>query len=607
MMGVKARIFAPQKSVTLDELVPSDHFYRHLERSLDLHFVRDLVRDRYAALGRPSIDPIVFFKLHLVMFFEGIRSARQLELVGADRISVRWYLGYDLHQPLPDHSSLTRIRDRYGIAVFRQFFEVILGRCQEAGLLVGRALYADGTLVEANADRDKMVPRFAVEAYLQQLFGEHDAAPAQADAAAPDQAVSAEPAADAVAVSPAKALAKLERLRCRVRARQRKCPLQDRVIRGHFRITRRPPTDPQSAEPPPPPTPQAATACSPPADTLSVASATELRADLDPARRAELEAHNLQRHDWFAQNGSPDRSIRRWGYKRVSDFWVSTTDPDATLMRQHGQGVKLRYRTHYIVDGGPARLILGVLVTPADVMENTVFLDLLWRTCFRWKLRPRSVSGDTTYGTVEIIKAVEDAGIRAYMPLADHTPDRPQFGKQAFRYDPDADQYVCPQGAVLRRVSTLHEQRYSLYQAEAGDCSSCPLKAQCSKGQEGRTIRRSFDEEYVERVRGYHQTRDYQKTYEKRKIWVEPLFGEAQEWHGMKRFRLRGLAKVNCEAVLTATGQNLKRLLARLGWGRRPFPCGATGERLAACPQQAAGEGIPSGASGKAEALQGAR
>jgi hypothetical protein len=474
-------------------------------------------------------------------------------------------------------------------------------------LLVGRALYADGTLVEANADRDKMVPRFAVEAYLQQLFGEHDAAPAHNDDPAPQPVVSAEPAADAVATPPAKALAKLERLRCRVRARQRKSRVQDRVICGRFRITRRPSADPSPGEPVPPPAPQAATPCSPSTKTLSVASAPELRTDLDPARRAELEAHNLQRHDWFAHSGAPDRSIRRWAYQRVSDFWVSTTDPDATLMRQHGQGVKLRYRTQSIVDGGPARLILGVLVTPSDVIENTVFLDLLWRACFRWKLRPKSVSGDTTYGTVEIIKAVEDAGIRAYMPLADHTPDTPQFGKQAFRYDPDVDQYVCPQGAVLRRVSTLHEQRYSLYQAEASACSSCPLKAQCSKGQEGRTIRRSFDEEYVERVRGYHQTKDYQQTYEKRKIWVEPLFGEAQEWHGMKRFRLRGLAKVNCEAVLTATGQNLKRLLARLGWGRRPFPCGATGERVATCPQQAAREGIPPGASGKAGAVQGVR
>jgi hypothetical protein len=111
---------------------------------------------------------------------------------------------------------------------------------------------------------------------------------------------------------PPKALAKLERLRCRVRARQRKRPLQDRLIRGRFRITRRPPADPPPAEPLPPPTPQAATPCSPSTKTLSVASATQLPVDLDPARRAELEAHNLQRHDWFAHSGAPDRSIRRW-------------------------------------------------------------------------------------------------------------------------------------------------------------------------------------------------------------------------------------------------------------------------------------------------------
>src|SRR4029078_3546315 len=117
MMGTKARVFQPMVNVSLEDLVPADHFYRHVERTLDLSFVRDLVRDRYSAFGRHSIDPVVFFKLQLVMFFEGIRSERQLEYVGADGLSVRWYLGYDLHESLPDHSSLTRIRDRYGITI----------------------------------------------------------------------------------------------------------------------------------------------------------------------------------------------------------------------------------------------------------------------------------------------------------------------------------------------------------------------------------------------------------------------------------------------------------------------------------------------------------
>ena len=76
-------------------------------------------------------------------------------------------------------------------------------------------------------------------------------------------------------------------------------------------------------------------------------------------------------------------------------------------------------------------------------------------------------------------------------------------------------------------------------------------------------------------MRAYHTTAAYQKAMRKRAVWVEPLFGEAKQWHGLRRFRLRGLSKVNGEALLTATGQNLKRLLAATGWGRRHAPCGS--------------------------------
>ncbi len=72
MLGTKLRSFAPQINMSLEELVPHDHFYRHLDQKLDLSFVRDLVQHTYTGAGRPSIDPIVFFKLQLVMFFEGI-------------------------------------------------------------------------------------------------------------------------------------------------------------------------------------------------------------------------------------------------------------------------------------------------------------------------------------------------------------------------------------------------------------------------------------------------------------------------------------------------------------------------------------------------------
>src|SRR6185312_7183139 len=71
------------------------------------------------------------------------------------------------------------------------------------------------------------------------------------------------------------------------------------------------------------------------------------------------------------------------------------------------------------------------------------------------------------------------------------------------------------------------------------------------------------------------------KAMRKRQVWVEPLFAEGKQWHGMRQFRLRGLGRVNTEALLMATGQNLKRLLQQRGWGRRTFPDGAAAAAVA--------------------------
>jgi transposase len=103
MMGTKTRNFTPLPNLSLEELVLKDNFYRRLDATLNLSFVRELTKDCYACSGRPSVDPVVFFRLQLVMFFENIRSERQLMEIAADDLSIRWYLGYDLHETLPGH------------------------------------------------------------------------------------------------------------------------------------------------------------------------------------------------------------------------------------------------------------------------------------------------------------------------------------------------------------------------------------------------------------------------------------------------------------------------------------------------------------------------
>jgi transposase len=489
MMGTKGRAFAPLCNRSLEDLVPVSNFYRHLEAQLDLDFVRDLVRTSYKEGGRPSVDPKVFFKLQLVMFFEGLRSERELVRVAADRLSIRWFLGYDLDEELPDHSSLTRIRQRYGLAVFRRFFEAIVEQCREAGLVWGKELYFDATQVKANASLDSIAPRFAVEAHLGELFTNEDA----------DE------------------------------------------------------SDPAEAE----------------------SQLIDLPVPITEAERERLAHANEERHDWLARDGAPDRTIVRAGYRRRSDFEASTTDPDAALMAVKKGGLHFGYHDHYAVDGGKARIILEVLVTPADVMENLPFLDLLWRVCFRWQIRPDQVTGDTTYGTVENIVDVEDQGVHAFVPLPDFDQRTPFYGASRFTYDPERDEYRCPEGQVLRRRTAKYTEGVVVYRADAAICDACPLKAACTASSQGRQVHRSLYAEHLDRVRAYHETPAYEKAMAKRKVWVEPLFGEAKDWHGLERFRLRRLWKVNVEALLIATGQNLKRLLRKRGWGRRPWPNGA--------------------------------
>jgi len=365
MMGTKTRNFTLLPNLSLEELVPKDNFYRRLEATLDLSFVRELTKGCYACSGRPSVDPVVFFRLQLVMFFENIRSERRLMEVAADRLSIRWYLGYDLYEPLPNHSSLTKIRERYGLEIFRGFFEKIVQMCLEAGLVRGEELFFDSTKVKANADIDSLASRFLVETHLSGLFEE---------------------------------------------------------------------------------------------SLITEASATEPSAGTEPDALPTFEDEtlivaNAGKSDWISRAGEQERSFSSGARKRTSDLRVSTTDPDATPMLMSEGEAKLGYQTHYVVDGGKARIILAALATPYEVSENRPMLDLLWHSCFRWRIWPHHVTADGKYGTAENVAAVEQANIRAFVGLH-RSGGRPHiFGKEDFTYDPKEDVYICPAGKLLRPLT----------------------------------------------------------------------------------------------------------------------------------------------------------
>jgi hypothetical protein len=194
-------------------------------------------------------------------------------------------------------------------------------------------------------------------------------------------------------------------------------------------------------------------------------------------------------------------------------------------------------------------------------MDNTPILDLVDWVCSRWKLNPKRATGDAKYGTVPNIVGLEDRGIKAYLPTSDFSNRTKYYPAKLFQYDSEKDQYVCPQGQILPLTSRRNTEKVILYRAKANVCNVCPVKSECTSSKSGRHIFRSFFQDYINKAEAYRQTEEYQKAMRKRSVWVEPLFGEAKEFHRLRRFRLRRLLKVNIEGVMVAAGQNLKRLI----------------------------------------------
>ena len=145
----------------LEDQIPKDHLLRLIDRYADFSFVRERLKNFYSSTGRPSIDPEVLLRLLLVGYLYGITSERRLLDEVRMHLAYRWFTRLDFSQEIPDHSTFSK--NRHGrfrqSGVFREVFEEIVRRCLDAGLVEGRNLAVDGTLVGANASQQSRVPR----------------------------------------------------------------------------------------------------------------------------------------------------------------------------------------------------------------------------------------------------------------------------------------------------------------------------------------------------------------------------------------------------------------------------------------------------------------
>ena len=149
--------------LSLDRLVPADNLYRKINQELDLHFLYQSTRKYYGTEGQQSIDPVVFFKILLVGYLNNINSDRALLRYCSNSLDVRLFLGYDLDEDLPWHSTLSRTRQLFGEELFLELFRKVLSLCVQKGMVRGKRIAVDSAFIKANASMDSLVEKEVLE------------------------------------------------------------------------------------------------------------------------------------------------------------------------------------------------------------------------------------------------------------------------------------------------------------------------------------------------------------------------------------------------------------------------------------------------------------
>jgi len=445
-------IFEPKTRTVIDleSFIPQDYLLRQIDRIVEPSFIRKLTASCYMdGKGRPSIDPVVYFRMVLVSYLYGIDKDRRLCDEVHFNLVYRWFCRLSLEDDVPDHSSFSRIRDRYGEEIYQAVFREIVKRCAEHGLVGEKCcVMTDATLIPADAALDSLV---------------HN--------------------------DPQQARQEAEALQGRTRA----------------------------IEPP-------------------------------ATRRISNQTH------------------------------TSRTDPDATLAQKRGTPRQLKYKVHQSIDAN-SRVILDTHVTTGARHDNQPYLEQLQRIEARCRLTIVEAIADRGYGSAAIIRTLTEQGKRTFIPLWSGRVGNSKHLKSGLVYEREQDHFRCPEGKYLTPNPSPYEN-YKRYVSSSEDCQMCSQASTCTAKRKKsslsqRFVLRSLDQDLFEDVQTRMRDPVFRQKISERMWKIEGLFAEAKQNHGLSRARYRGRSKVQIQAYMSATAQNLKRLVKAFAcllvvwWSRR--------------------------------------
>jgi transposase len=435
--------------IDYENLIPPGHLLRRIDKVLDLSFLRELTAPLYAnEKGRPSIDPEIFVRMILLEYLYNMNSDRQLcEEIGYN-LAYRWFCKLSLTDKVPDHSSITRIRDRLGEKTYEIIFNRVVEQCRARGLIKLDQVMMDGSTVRANASIYSM------------------------------------------------------------KEREDEKPKDDH-------------DDPQSG------------------------------------------SGNIYSSDGLSSNDFRQRNIE--GKKISSKTHVSVSDPEATLCGKAFEAKSLAYKTHHAIDAS-SRVIIDCHVTTGTVSEIRVAIERVDFIEQHLGLKIKELVADRGYGSAENLADLRDRNIESNIPLWSSSSGKTFFKEVAsgFKTDVKSKTATCPEGHEMTVSSIDHVGQRTIFTLPRKICLACAKAKTCLTPFQYDHASKRFA------VPDRHEmfTITAKKQEEpgfKKKLWermwkMEGIFAEAKNFHGLRRARYRGRAKVQIQVYMISTVQNLKRL-----------------------------------------------
>jgi transposase len=261
----------------------------------------------------------------------------------------------------------------------------------------------------------------------------------------------------------------------------------------------------------------------------------------------------------------PGKDYPHRGQKISNDTHRSQTDPDARLSRKSSTSTtQLSHAATYVMDN-KSRIIVGAdIANPDRHTDCETALSELQKIKWKHKIIPETLGADKGYATGEFIHNLINENIVPHIPVISYRDRRSPdiYPIAQFTYNKTDNIFVCPQGKELKYWGIHKHSKQHVYRASTKDCSVCPVKSECTKDR-ARSVSYHIYEKALQKARELSKTKGYYLSQRMRKK-IEELFGEAKEFMGFRRAKFRGRKWIKEQVLMTATVQNIKRMVKML-------------------------------------------